>query len=1209
MSQQNAAVKVASWSLALALCAGGVMPVSAWAQSGPAPAQTPAPEQLTPLPVPAGVRVEPAPGAQGATSASASASVSVPAIGTPVDPQTGQPTGHTISKSINEQHRVSAFAGASSGAVQGVNAQIPAVGGVQPWVALSDLLQRPAAYLSAFNGLPGAEWDRRVSSLSPAGESFLGRLHNERVTLNLDVLPPHEHLVIATDLYVFGDWRGEGDASSAPCVLTVRTSEGTEVLRATFANDGAGARWVQSYPQPAGSARNSAQFGAAKLNALKLASPGGSTMADSVYRLVLSVPHQAVSAGLSFEVTGLPGGAGSGATVGWGLDNMAVLTATGAELASAQRGAQDASARMAQLGAEAGPALLAAGKISGAGGLLPVYTGALPADTYTSDFGAGAGSGWSSQRVTRSKTGISHLGPFGNESVRFNIDGLPAHQDLVVAADVLVMGDWRGEGASGQQPSRFVISGDNGAELFATTFAQELAGGIGGRVQSFGATGGPGAPARTGAMATNTLGLTDTNGQQVADTLYRVVFSVPHSQATAGLSFGATGLVGSITEAAWGLSKLSLTARNQSMGTGQWAAATHSASSYTSTTSSTTSSSSSWSQMQTRRFEQLVLASRFDGGSSDTLAFENAPVSRTPSGESFVGPLHNERLTLNLAGLPEHDTLVVDVDLYTIGDWHGNALSGLVDAPSMIKVVLGDGREVFAESFANDDKSGLRTQSFDNVGTPGGPMAVRRAPNHDAVAVNTLGYQGPALSGADAPVRDASYRVRFVIPHGQRDAKIVFAGEGLSGTSADASWGVDNVFVTAVGDRTMSAGQWARMDSEGSGWMTDGMYINPFLEGPTGAEWSTRSVSFGPDGNGVLGPLHNQDALLTLGNLPEHTHLVIAADVITFGDWPGDGPDPSAFKIALDDGTEVFATSFASAGSGRTQSFPGKLGAGSYPPGSGAVGPDGLGGDMGWLASAWNASSASATTALSVVSTTETTSSSSESSAASAAAAGVSMVETGTVAIEPAGPSVSTSEVASALPVGHYGQGGTPYSTASAGASASSASSSSSTTTTTTTTTSSSVTQVSGGGSGQAQTYRMYFTVPHSASSATISFGARGLPGTPGQTGWGLDNVAVTPFNRNNPNNAFGSGGFTGIAESNQSRGSIDPFSRPNMGYNPPPVNPYANLNYPPIGGQPGDDNRRFFPNNNPPIPSPGPAALLGAAGLLGLRRARRREA
>ncbi len=320
----------------------------------------------------------------------------------------------------------------------------------------------------------------------------------------------------------------------------------------------------------------------------------------------------------------------------------------------------------------------------------------------------------------------------------------------------------------------------------------------------------------------------------------------------------------------------------------------------------------------TRRVSALVYQSRFN--EAPGAQWDNRAHGIAPHGERFIGPFVSQPATLTLSDIPEHDQLIIDADFYAIGDWAG-------DAPDPSKFTFTvDGQPVLDATFANEDGSGKRTQTY-----PAAASARPRLPGTDSTALDALGF--PAL-GKDA-VGDSTYHLRFVVPHSKGAAALKFAASGLGTSGTVGAWGLDNVTIVSSGDRTMSYSDATGVEPDDNA--DDGDYMNPFVRAP-GSEWNVQKFETSPSGEMFLGRLHNQTASLTVKNFPQHTHMVLAADVVVVGDWQGNAPDPSKFSIKLSDGTVVLATSFATDGgaSDATQDYPGGSN-GRNLPGAGAA--------------------------------------------------------------------------------------------------------------------------------------------------------------------------------------------------------------------------------------------------------------------------------
>lgn len=89
--------------------------------------------------------------------------------------------------------------------------------------------------------------------------------------------------------------------------------------------------------------------------------------------------------------------------------------------------------------------------------------------------------------------------------------------------------------------------------------------------------------------------------------------------------------------------------------------------------------------------------------------------------------------------------------------------------------------------------------------------------------------------------------------------------------------------------------------------------------------WSDPRWETAPTGQKFLGPYDNETTTLTISNLQDHTHVVIAVDVYIIGGWAGnEGELPSELSVTLDEDEQIFVATFSNAepGHGATQSYP-----------------------------------------------------------------------------------------------------------------------------------------------------------------------------------------------------------------------------------------------------------------------------------------------
>lgn len=154
---------------------------------------------------------------------------------------------------------------------------------------------------------------------------------------------------------------------------------------------------------------------------------------------------------------------------------------------------------------------------------------------------------------------------------------------------------------------------------------------------------------------------------------------------------------------------------------------------------------------------------------------------------TFLGEFGNETVSLNLAGLASHSSLLLEFDLYLIRSWDGSSIGTAFDyGNDSFKVSIGDGPVLLDETFANGNPAG---QSY-------GPLALN--PYHTGSAEQySLGYWFQDGIQQNGQVMDSVYRMSFQFASQADQLTLNFTGYGLQGID-DESWGLDNVRVSAV---------------------------------------------------------------------------------------------------------------------------------------------------------------------------------------------------------------------------------------------------------------------------------------------------------------------------------------------------------------------------------------------------------------------------
>lgn len=143
---------------------------------------------------------------------------------------------------------------------------------------------------------------------------------------------------------------------------------------------------------------------------------------------------------------------------------------------------------------------------------------------YSENFAGGAGFEWSNQATTTSPSGERFLGTFNAASVSLSLPDLPAHSSVTIEFDLHVIGSWNGT----TDPDLVTFSHSGGTPVMVTSFANQND-----DMQSWpqGHPGGNNARA-AGSFATNSLGYDPEGTDELADSSYRIAFTIPHTAST-----------------------------------------------------------------------------------------------------------------------------------------------------------------------------------------------------------------------------------------------------------------------------------------------------------------------------------------------------------------------------------------------------------------------------------------------------------------------------------------------------------------------------------------------------------------------------------------------------------------------------------------------------------------------------------------------------
>lgn len=174
-----------------------------------------------------------------------------------------------------------------------------------------------------------------------------------------------------------------------------------------------------------------------------------------------------------------------------------------------------------------------------AAALSPLLPQANAQTVYVSEFQNGSDVNWSLADLSTTPMGTPIKGPFTTQPVALTLEGLPEHSYLVVAFDLILVGDWTGD--SGKDPMGLRVDLRTGPTLLDATFAREIPGLPDEQQwqQSYpDPRGTRSGPAGRAVFAAGLLGYTDSQGRP-SDALYRIILPVKHNGASATFDFTA----------------------------------------------------------------------------------------------------------------------------------------------------------------------------------------------------------------------------------------------------------------------------------------------------------------------------------------------------------------------------------------------------------------------------------------------------------------------------------------------------------------------------------------------------------------------------------------------------------------------------------------------------------------------------------------------
>ncbi|MFZ4796122.1 MAG: PKD domain-containing protein [Bacteroidia bacterium] len=153
----------------------------------------------------------------------------------------------------------------------------------------------------------------------------------------------------------------------------------------------------------------------------------------------------------------------------------------------------------------------------------------------------------------------------------------------------------------------------------------------------------------------------------------------------------------------------------------------------------------------------------------------NVPTLKSYNGGSVLGYLSNQQAVFNKTGIPTHDFITIEFDLYIHDTWDGNStLSG----PDMWSMTV-DGVNKINTTFCNETWNST-TQSYPNDFSASNPSFSSSITHVLPTACN---FGGGSLS--------AKYHIIKTIPHTSASLNVILEAMGLENV-CNESWSIDN---------------------------------------------------------------------------------------------------------------------------------------------------------------------------------------------------------------------------------------------------------------------------------------------------------------------------------------------------------------------------------------------------------------------------------